>query len=97
MPRFLLVRCEKGTLVANPHTADRRYIGKPLPGPVWRPDEKPVDEVVQDDAGIRKAIRKPQTGAPALVLLGECIADNLMAARAALTPAAKSAPAKTEK
>lgn len=95
MPRFLLVRCGKGTLVANPHTAERRYCGKPLPGPVWRPDEMPVDEVVQDDPALRKA---HSAKGDDFTILRECVADNLVAARAALMPPApKPAAAKTEK
>ena len=95
MPRFLLVRCGKGTLVANPHTAERRYCGKPLPGPVWRPDEQPVDEVVQDDPALRKAHKAPGDD---FTILRECVVATLVAARAALMPPApKVVAAKTEK
>lgn len=80
MPRYLLVRCEKGTLVPNPHTDARRYLGKPLPGPVWRPDERPADEVVLDDLALRKAHKGPDK----FQILAECVADDLPAARAAL-------------
>ena len=94
MPRFLLVRCGKGTLVANPHTNARRFVGKPSPGPVWGPNEQPVDEVVQDEAALRKAHRGPDK----FEILAECVADGLEAARAALQSApAPAAPMKSKK
>ena len=94
-----------GTGSADPEEAKRlwlptgrdadMYCGKPLPGPVWRPDEQPVDDVVQDDPALRKAHKAPGDN---FTILRECVADTLVAARAALMPPApKVVAAKTEK
>lgn len=90
MPRFLLVTCERGTLVANPHANARRYCGKPKPGPRWAEDEQPIVEVVQDDAALRKAHRSPDDK---FSILTEGVFGDLIAARAGLVPPA--APATT--
>lgn len=91
MPRFLLVTCERGTLVSNPHAGQRRFCGKPLPGPVWAPDEQPIVEVVQDDASLRKAHKSP---GDAFRILGEGVFDDIVKARGGLMPSAP-APAKS--
>lgn len=90
--RFLLVTCERGALVANPHARIRRYCGKPIPGPVWGPNEQPIAEVVQDDPGLRKAHKGPD----GFKILAETVAKDLENARAILQPA-KSVEQKTGK
>lgn len=84
MPRFLLVTCERGTLVSNAHAGQRRYCGKPKPGPVWAADEQPIVEVVQDDASLRKAHRGPDK----FEILKEGVFSDIMAAREGLMPKA---------
>lgn len=90
MPRFLLVTCERGTLVPNPHINQRRYCGKPKPGPVWADGEQPVVEVVQDDPALRKAHRNP---ADKFSILAEGVFQGIAEARASLmsqaTPAGR--------
>lgn len=107
MFRFLLVRGVRGQLVANPHVdpQTRRFLGKSLPGPRW--DEGPpdpetgkprwarsevIEEVVQDapDGTLRKAIK-----GGGIVLVRECVAPSLAAARKALQP--PTAPTRAEK
>ena len=86
MPRYLLVKPAKGKSVPNPHTAARRYLGKPnATTPIWSPGEEPIAEVVLDDPALYKAARG---AAPDLVILDRRVVDgDVEAARAALQPA----------
>ena len=95
MPRYLLVNPAKGKSVPNPHTAARRYLGKPnATTPIWAAGEEPIAEVVLDDPALRKAGRIKDKAqfpdhVPDLAVIGSTVADNLEAARAALQPPAK--------
>jgi hypothetical protein len=85
MPRFLLVTCERGTLVPHPYAHSRRYLGKPKPSPRWLPDEQPVLEVVQDDPALRKAHKNP---GDKFTIVKEGVHKDIVEAREKLTPAA---------
>lgn len=95
MPRYLLVTCERGTLVPKPDPTVRRYCGKPRPGPMWADDEQPVIEVVPDDPALRKAHKNP---GDKFTILKEGAAKDLGEARKVLMPAAApSAPVRATK
>jgi hypothetical protein len=94
MFRFLLVRGVRGHLVANPHTDPmaRRFLGKQPSGVFWEAGEDPVrkvkwpraeevEEVVQDDASLRKAHVRG-----GIVILKECTARDMEDARNQLLP-----------
>lgn len=85
MPRFLLMTCERGATVPHPTGPVRRYVGKPKAGPRWGADERPIVEVIPDDAAIRKAIANKDK----VSLLGETKARDITEARALLQPPAR--------
>ncbi len=94
MPRFLLVTCERGTLVPHPFAHSRRYLGKPKAGPRWADGEQPVIEVVQDDGALRKA---HANASDKFTILVEGVFKDITEARAGLTPPAAPAKASTKK
>jgi hypothetical protein len=106
MARYLLVRGVHGKLVANPAGWEtRRFLGKKPNGVYWK--EGPIDpetnlprwpaavvceEVCEDDLSIRKAIKAGE-----IILVRECIADNLGNATLMLAAAeSKKAPTRAE-
>lgn len=106
MKRYLLVRAHDRALVANPHAPahTRRMLGKMPNGVYWDegpidedtklpkwPAAGPCDEVVEDEASIRKACQ-PQR--KSLMLLAECVAKDITEAREKLKKA--PAPARAE-
>lgn len=107
--RYLLVRGVPDRLVANPHVDGhtRRMLGKKPNGVFWTagpidpdtgqarwPAAVPCEEVVLDDASIRKAAH-PSRGD--IVIVRECVAESLEDARAKLQPPAVAPRVTTEK
>lgn len=106
--RYLLVRGVPGKLVANPAGwQSRRMLGKKPNGVFWDagpldpetgkprwPAAVPCEEVVLDDASIRKAAH-PSRGD--IVIVRECVAGSLEDARAKLQPPAVAPRVTTEK